>query len=207
MPATFYLQSLSGAVLGLSAGLAPGPLLALVISQTFTHGQAEGVKIALCPLLTDPPIIFLSALAYLGLTSFQPGIAVIAFIGAGYLFYLGYQTIRVPSLETELVPVRPRSFQKGMLANLFNPHPYLFWLSVGLPMFCGPEGEFSLATFAFISTFYFFLVSSKVALAVLLSKWRSFVQNYFYQWVMRFLGLALLGFALLFLHKGVTLLI
>jgi threonine/homoserine/homoserine lactone efflux protein len=206
MPDALYLQIFSGAVLGLSAGLAPGPLLALVITQTFTHGRAEGIKIALCPLLTDPPIIILSALAFLGLASFQPGIAAISFVGAGYLSYIGYQTMRVPGLRLDLVPVKPKSFQKGMLANLFNPHPYLFWLSVGLPMFCGPRGEFSFAAFIFIFTFYVFLVSSKVALAVLLSKWRTFVQNYIYFWIMKSLGIALFCFALLFIHKGITLL-
>jgi threonine/homoserine/homoserine lactone efflux protein len=46
---------LSGAALGLSAGVTPGPLLALVIAQTLTHGPREGGKVALAPLLTDAP--------------------------------------------------------------------------------------------------------------------------------------------------------
>ena len=47
----------SGALLGLSCGLAPGPLLALVLAQTLRHGPREGCKIALTPLATDAPII------------------------------------------------------------------------------------------------------------------------------------------------------
>ena len=47
----------TGAFLGLSCGLAPGPLLALVLAQTLRHGPREGCKIALTPLVTDPPII------------------------------------------------------------------------------------------------------------------------------------------------------
>ena len=48
---------LTGSVLGLSAGLAPGPMLALVLSQTLRYSTAEGVKASLAPLVTDPPII------------------------------------------------------------------------------------------------------------------------------------------------------
>ena len=47
----------SGAFLGLSCGLAPGPLLALLLAQTLRHGPGEGCKVALAPLFTDAPII------------------------------------------------------------------------------------------------------------------------------------------------------
>lgn len=50
----------SGVLLGLSAGLAPGPILALVLAQTLRHGSREGCKIALTPLITDPPIILVA---------------------------------------------------------------------------------------------------------------------------------------------------
>ena len=49
--------ALAGAAFGLSAGITPGPLLALVIAQTLAHGPREGGKVALAPLLTDSPII------------------------------------------------------------------------------------------------------------------------------------------------------
>ena len=50
----------SGILLGLSAGLAPGPMLALVLAQTLRHGTREGCKVALTPLVTDPPIILVT---------------------------------------------------------------------------------------------------------------------------------------------------
>lgn len=49
-----------GAALGLSAGLAPGPLLTLVISETLQHGVKSGVKVALAPVITDLPITLLT---------------------------------------------------------------------------------------------------------------------------------------------------
>jgi len=49
-----------GTLLGLSAGLAPGPLLTLVISETLQHDIKSGVKVALAPFITDLPIIILT---------------------------------------------------------------------------------------------------------------------------------------------------
>lgn len=47
---------ISGIIFGLSAGISPGPLLALVISETLKFGRKEGIKVAIAPLITDIPI-------------------------------------------------------------------------------------------------------------------------------------------------------
>jgi len=44
-PELAYL--LPGLALGLSAGISPGPLLTLVMTQTLKHGKGEGVKVSL----------------------------------------------------------------------------------------------------------------------------------------------------------------
>ena len=55
---------LAGTALGLSAGFAPGPLLAMVISHTVRYGLTEGMKLATAPLITDLPIV--AGITYLG---------------------------------------------------------------------------------------------------------------------------------------------
>jgi len=42
-----------GIILGLVAGLSPGPMLALVIAETLKFGKEEGFKVAVSPLITD----------------------------------------------------------------------------------------------------------------------------------------------------------
>ncbi|NCD26558.1 MAG: hypothetical protein EOL86_13335, partial [Deltaproteobacteria bacterium] len=49
----------SGLVLGLSAGLSPGPLLTLMLSETLRHGVRAGLLVAVAPLISDLPIIIL----------------------------------------------------------------------------------------------------------------------------------------------------
>ncbi len=51
----YYL--LSGITLGLSAGLSPRPLMALVLSETINFGKKAGILVAFAPVLTDIPII------------------------------------------------------------------------------------------------------------------------------------------------------
>ncbi len=55
-----------GILLGLSAGVAPGPLLTLVVSETLSGGVGAGVRVALSPLLSDLPIILFAVFFVFG---------------------------------------------------------------------------------------------------------------------------------------------
>jgi len=46
-----------GFLLGAPAGITPGPMLVLIISETFRHGIRAGAKVAFIPLLTDLPVV------------------------------------------------------------------------------------------------------------------------------------------------------
>jgi threonine/homoserine/homoserine lactone efflux protein len=74
-----------GAVLGLSSGFAPGPLLTLVISETLRHDMKAGVKVALAPMITDLPIIILTLFIFSKLSNFHDILGIISLSG-GVLF-------------------------------------------------------------------------------------------------------------------------
>ena len=84
------------------------------------------------------------------------------------------------------------------LVNALSPHPYLFWLFVGAPIMTKAMNLNAVAPLAFIAGFYTLLVGSKVLLAVLVGKSKSFLTGNIYIYTMRFLGLVLciLGFFL-----------
>ena len=71
----------AGIILGLTAGVAPGPLMALVITQTLRHGVVEGVKVAVVPLFTDLPIIIVSLVMLSSLAKLEYVLGVISFVG------------------------------------------------------------------------------------------------------------------------------
>ena len=56
-------ELLAGLSIGLAAGLAPGPLQALILTATLQRGFGAGWRVAVAPLLTDAPIVALSVLA------------------------------------------------------------------------------------------------------------------------------------------------
>ena len=84
--------ALAGAILGLTAGLSPGPLLTLVVLQTLRHGPREGVLVSAAPLLTDIPIVLavLLALREFGPSGFFLGI--LSFGGGCYVLGLAWET-------------------------------------------------------------------------------------------------------------------
>ena len=193
----------AGILLGLSGGLSPGPLLALVIRETLRGGVRAGIGIALAPLLTDAPIILATMLLLQPLTGQNVALALIHVGGGLYLAWLGVQSLCFTGAE--LGPFDPSgaiSLRRGVIATVLNPSPYLFWLAVGGPTLLAAWRESGLAAAAFIGAFYALLIGSKVLLAVIVGHVRSVLHSGGYVMLMRGLGLLLLAYALLLFHEG-----
>ncbi|GAB4237140.1 MAG: LysE family translocator [Acidobacteriota bacterium] len=179
-------------VLGLSAGVSPGPLLALVVGQTLRWGFREGAKVAATPVLTDFPIV-VGALLVVRQTAGRPAwLGILAGFGAGYLAYLAWETWRGGSLAAA-EGERPRSWTKGILANLLNPHPYLFWTTVAAPLVLQADAFSRGAAAGFLAVFYGTLVGSKMVVAWLVGRAGGRLSGAGYRWVLRGIALLLLA--------------
>lgn len=186
----------SGTLLGLSAGISPGPLLALVITETLKYDVRAGIKIAVSPLITDVPIVALTVFVLSRLSNHMVWVGMISLVGGLFIAYLGYESVvfkgaDLPSMDT----VPARSLQKGVIANFLNPSPYLFWISIGAPLIVNAWREGPVAAFSFIFIFYVLLVGSKVAIALAVGKSRNFLKSIHYICVIRCIGLTLFIFA------------
>ena len=195
-----------GTLLGLSAGFAPGPLLALVISETLQHDIKSGVKVALAPILTDLPIIIVTLFILAKLSNFHNILGIISLTGGLVILFMGYKSLRTKGVELNLKETKPKSLTKGILVNALSPHPYLFWLSVGAPTVTKAMSQSIIAALAFICSFMALLVGSKIVLAILVGKSKSFLAGNVYIYIMRFLGLALCVFAFVLFRDGLKLL-
>ncbi|HON00038.1 MAG TPA: LysE family translocator [Acidobacteriota bacterium] len=180
----------SAAILGLSAGLSPGPLLALVISQALRWGKAEGMKVALTPLITDAPIIVIAVWVVHRAGSYGPILTTLALVGAAYLAYLGWETWKAQA-PREVLDRNPRSLLRGVAANLLNPQPYLYWTTIGAPLLLASHRTNPVMPWCFLLGFYTCLVGSKIVVAWLVAGGRDFLRGTAYRWIMRCLGLAL----------------
>lgn len=198
------LSTLSaGILLGFWAGISPGPLLTLVVTQTITYGIKEGMKVALAPLATDVPIVIVSLLILSHLTDFKPLLGAITIIGAIYVFYLAYESITTRPVLPAVEKTAAHSLRKGTLVNFLSPHPYLFWISVGGPLALKFSRQGLARPAFFILGFYLLLVGSKLAMAYLVGQSRRFLSGRAYGLVMRALGCVLVVFALILLKDGI----
>ena len=192
----------SGIVLGATCGITPGPLLTFIISQTFNYGFKEGAKATIAPLITDLPIIvFAFVIAWrFEKISWVPGL--LSFAGAGFILYLAWGNLRFRPEMMSNATANARSILKGTLVNLLNPAPYFFWMTVGVPFLSKTWKATPVATVAWIIGFYVALIGSKLTLAALVSRTRSFLSSTTYLWINRGLALVLLFFAAMLIKLG-----
>ncbi len=192
----------SGVLLGTGAGLAPGPLLALVLAQSLRHGPREGCKIALAPLLTDAPIIALAWVLAARLSQLRVGLGVVSLVGGVFVLYLAWESLGPAREDAGAAAEPPRSWFKGIFTNLLNPHPWLFWLTIGAASLARALAERWSNAVAFLFGFYLALVGSKVVIAVLAGRSRDLLAGRAYRVVMRALAVLLACFAVLLLRDG-----
>ena len=206
IPEGIVYYIVTGLFFGASAGLSPGPLLALVISETVRHNRKEGIRVTLTPLFTDVPILIVTLLLLSQISHYDWVLGMIALMGGVFVAHLGIESLKSKGLEVDTTMNRSDSLRKGIVVNILSPHPYLFWLTVGVPILLKAYQMGPVTALLFLLSFYAFLVGSKVCVACLVDRSRNFLKNKTYVWTMRVLGVALLIFAVLFVVDGINIL-
>ena len=185
---------MSGALLGLAAGVLPGPMLTLVISETLHHGKKEGIMVACVPVITDAPIILVSVFVLAKLSGSDVILGIISILGALFVCYLAYESISLKGIEADSNSVEARSLRKGIITNFLNPHPYVFWMTIGAPLVLKAYKASPFVAVLYLAGFYFFLVGSKIVIALLVDRSKGVLQGRGYIYLIRALGVALLFF-------------
>jgi threonine/homoserine/homoserine lactone efflux protein len=201
-----FIYLLEGLVFGFSAGFSPGPLQTLVITQSLRYGIREGVKVAIAPALTDLPIILLSLFVITRLGNYEQILGFLSLAGGCFLVYLAIESFISRGDAKDSLETAPNSLAKGAFVNFLNPHPYLFWFTVGGPILLRAWSITPFYAAIFLIFFYLAIIFSKVLVSILAGKSRNFIRGTAYLWIMRGLGLLLLVFALLLFKEGLQLL-
>ncbi len=190
---------ITGLILGLTAGISPGPLMAVLISEILKGNLKNGLIISTIPVITDIPLILITIFILKKFENIEPIISLLYFIGGIILIYFGYKDISTNKIEIS-DSSEISSFKKGIITNLSNPHPYIFWIFIGVPfMMKGGIVEIT----AFISGFFTGIVSVKVGIALMVEKGKSIVDSKFYLYLIKISGLILIIFGLWFLYQSI----
>ena len=193
-----------GITMGLTAGLSPGPLLVLLISETVKHNRKSGIKVACVPLITDLPIVLITILVLKIIADYSFVLGTISMLGSVFLAYLAFENMRVKNFDPDLKKPRSNSLGKGIITNFLNPNPYLFWMTIGAPTVVRGYNENVIRPLLFVTSFYLFLVGSKIIVALLVDRSKVLVKSNVYIIVMRILAVILVLFCLYFIKEGLV---
>ncbi len=191
--------------LGFAAGITPGPLLTLVISSTLERGFGAGLRVSLAPALTDGPVLALCLLLLKDLSN--TWLSGISLAGGVYLLFLGVKTLRKAPAGVEVGKgsgSATRDFRDGMLVNVLNPNPWIFWIGVGSPVLIAAWRDHPMWAVGFLTIFYGLLVGSKIVLAWVTARSRRFLTGSGYTRALQLSGLMLLGLGVWLIWRGFT---
>lgn len=149
------------------------------------------------PLITDAPIILLCLVVLRRLARSDLFLGMIAVAGGLFLCHLAWESFRASGMNAEAQDAAPNSLRKGILVNFLNPNPYLFWFTVGAPLLVQGWSAGMFRAFVFLGGLYGCLIGAKTLVALSLGASRRLLTGKPYVYLMRFLGLLQLVFALL----------
>ena len=190
---------ISAFIFGLTAGFKPGPLGIVVIQETLEHGLRHGLKACLAPIITDGPIIIAALVVLTQFSDKTPFIGILSLVGGLYLLWLSLKIIRIKEINISNILSKPKSLETAIKVNLLSPNPYIFWFTVGgTYLALGSQSQSAAFIVVSIGT----LVASKMITAWIAAYFRELLNSKAYVWVMRFLGLLLAGFGVLFIVRS-----
>ena len=198
-----------GLLLGLGVGLAPGPLLALVISASLRGGTSHGLRVALSPLITDLPIIVICLFVLRQVN--DSAIGFLSIVGAIVLFYFAYESWVAGStdpqekinIDNSLGSTKTTLF-KAILTNFINPSAWLFWMTAGGTLLTSGWNQGFWDALGFLFGFYLLLVGSKAVLAFGLGTSRSKMPRWVYQLLVRVAAVLLLLLGTQLIRSGIN---
>lgn len=163
-------ELVTGLSVGLGAGIAPGPLLTLVVTSTLQRGFGAGVRVAVAPLLTDAPIIVLAVAV---LSAIDDAVVTgLAVAGGVVVIGMGIHTVWTARRVDEERSDTPASTDvwRGVVVNVLSPHPWIYWLTAGGPLLVSAWDRSPLVGVLFLAGFYLMLVGSKVVIALVVAR-------------------------------------
>ena len=139
---SYWLVFLSAA---LAINISPGPDLIYIVSRTIAQGRRIGLASSLGVCTGALVHIFAAALGLSAiLTTSAMAFAVVKYIGAAYLFYLGIQTLRSKGIFFDVKVKQEnrtsvwKAFRQGVMVDVLNPKVAVFFMAF-LPQFIRPE--------------------------------------------------------------------
>jgi len=207
---------LTAFILGLFAGLAPGPYTTMVAGTALERGFKAGFVLALTPLVTDIAPMLFSAflLERMGWTA----LTILGIVGGAVILVVGIRFLREhrgeeepllhPESEhlpaEEVVAERRQSAQVGhvILSTLMNPSPWVFWLVVASPLLLRSWNRSTTEGLVFVAVLFATNISTASILAWIASHSRKILNPAWQRRALKLVGVTLIGAGALLLWQA-----
>jgi threonine/homoserine/homoserine lactone efflux protein len=196
------------AVLGLFAGMAPGPYTTMVVATALERGFRPALPLAFAPLVTD--LIPLAATVYLLTAMDDAVVSVMGVLGGLVVVAIGLRLLfRYRGRPDESRHDRERApptirFWHVVSGTLLSPAPWLFWLGIASPILVGRwRTDWRLGA-AFVVTIFAVNIASASTLAWTASHGRRVLAPYWRHRLLRVMALALVGAGLFLVVQGIA---
>ena len=174
-----------GFLLGLYAGVSPGPLQTLQFSLALKNGWRKTIYLALTPIFSDLPILVLFMTMFSQLS--ENILMIVRLIGGAVILFLAYSTYKSFSLDQSknkeevldlLEESKVKMLTKTTMLNWVNPNVYIFWGTIGAPLALEGLAISVWHMIAFIGTFYLLLMIMLGFMIILFSKSKMLSPNF-----------------------------
>ncbi len=189
---------LTGLILGITAGISPGPLMAVLVSETLKGNIKNGLVISLIPVITDIPLIIVAVLFLKKFENFHTVFNILYLSGGIILVYLGLKDFFIKRISINYKKSTFSSLKTGIITNLLNPHPYIFWIFIGVPFMI--EGNI-YQMLGFVCSFFTGIISAKVLIALTVEKSKTFIESKNYVYLIKISGIILTAFGIMLFMK------
>ena len=201
---SFLLVCLLGAAFGLQGAIQPGPLMAILVSESLNNGRKAGMKIGLIPLLTDPPVLLLALVVVSMISDLFLGI--ISLLGALVLIRLGRLGLKNDDPHDRFAPkaAKSRTFLSATAMNFLNPNLYLYSFMINAPQVvaCWKNGGLFHAV-GYVVSFFAAIIAANCLLATLAGTFHRNLPVRFLLWLNRLLSGLMFLMAGLFIFRAV----
>ena len=185
-------------VSGLLLNMAPGPDSILVMTRSATQGWRAGSAAALGIGAGIFVHIFAAALGLSALLATSTAaFAVVKYVGAAYLLYIGLAMMRAKPASAAVAPLElptalsyRRIFAQGFLTNVLNPKVAIFFLAF-VPQFIDPQAPNKALAFIVLGCIFNFngvLWCHFLAVSSALASQRFQANRWLVLWLNRLIG-------------------
>lgn len=191
---------LTATLLGLFAGLAPGPATTMVAVTGLERGFRAALPVAAAPMLTDLAPMFVSTLVITRLD--YDALTLLGLCGGVVVSMVGARLIRTSAATAQLIP--DLDDQEGseevsvhvghaLATSAFNVAPWIFWFIVGSPLLLSHLAVSRTRGVIFVVVLFTVNASSALFLGWLASRAGSILEPRIRARVTTLAGLVLIG--------------